>query len=287
MTASLRGVFAMAWGSVFASLCAAFFFQAFSLEPAVSPIAATFLRIAMNFVLIGALWGRLRRLSWRTPNVRIYWIWGGFGALCVVTYFSSVKLVGAGLASVLFSSFGLLAMILSFLFLGVRTKASIGIIAVSTVGFCLMVQPHLSAGSVEGVLLGLASGLFGALAFLTVGRLGTALAPEKAMVYWTAVCLPVTGLMVLAPSTQWPQAPATWIWFGFGGLFAGLSQYFMAQAYGLGPMDRVSAVSYLAPALSIAIDRLVFGRQFELQEAFGIFLILLAGVFGRGNAARP
>lgn len=282
-----RGVLAMAVGCVFGSLCAAFFFHAFLLEPTVSPIAATFLRITMNFWLIAVLWGRLQRMPWRTSNARVYWVWGGFGALCVVTYFCSVKLVGAGLASVLFSSFGLFAMTLSFLFFGVRSPRASGTVAVSTLGFGLMVQPHFSTGNLEGVLLGLASGLFGAFAFLTVGRLGTALAPEKALVYWTAVCLPVTALMVLAPGTQWPQAPATWVWFGIGGIFAGLSQYFMAKAYGLGPTDRVSAVSYLGPALSIAIDRLAFARHFELRELVGIAMILAVGVVGRGSSARP
>lgn len=271
----------MALGCVFGSLCAAFFFRAFSLEPSVSPIAATFLRITMNFVLIAFLWGRLRQMAWSVRKARVYWVWGSFGALCVVTYFASVKQVGAGLASVLFSSFGVFAMGLSFLFLGHRSTRAAAIVAVSTFGFVLMVQPHFSSGNFEGVVLGLASGVFGALAFLTVGRLGAALAPEKALVYWTAVCFPVVGLMALAPATQWPQTLETWLWFGFGGIFAGLSQYFMAMAYGLGPTDRVSAMSYLAPALSIGIDRIVFARRFEARELIGILIILLAGVWGR------
>ncbi len=253
-------------------------FGAYIVDPQISVIAGTNIRIWMNALLVLglALTGWRAFPSWQ--QAKSYLPWGICGALCVLSFYASVKQVGSGVASILNASFGIFAVLLG----ANSSESSRWLVAPAAVGLTLMLWGHPVVSS-TGIVLGLLSGLFAGLAYYSVSRQEPAATPSIAMFFWTLVCLPVGVLWIVHTPAVWPHTAQTWSLLLAGGFFAAASQYFMADAYARGPLNAVSAAAYLLPILCLGADAAFFARRFSRAELLGISLIILSGLLGASS----
>jgi drug/metabolite transporter (DMT)-like permease len=281
----MTGLASMVCASGLAAAAAACFFLAFQWEPEVSSLSGTYIRVWMNGLLLVFFFSTGYRVNGlNRSQVRWLLLWGALGALTVATYFAAVKSVGAGTASVLNSSFGIFAIAFSPRQKG--QKVPWVLLLAASAGLWFMLPSDVLLRENLGLVAGIASGLFAGLAYLSVSRLGITQSPVTVLLFWTVVCLPVTTIWILLADPTWPQTYSAWILLLIAGLLAAGSQYFIGAAYLKGPVDEVSAFSYLAPGVSVGLDVVLFHKVFSAKEFVGTALILLAGSFSRISKLR-
>lgn len=279
MTNSQYAQRSMVIGSLAAAVAASLFYLAHQWDPAVSGLFSIWVRVCMNGLFLAVLflrpWGP--PLSLWPPERAWLWIWGVLGALTVVTYFISVQLSGPAVASLLNSTFGIFATALAPMILGSRTSPiAIASSAVAALGLVCLLPSGISYTTDPGAVLGLLSGLFTGLAYLAVAKSGTRFRPTTTLFFWTLVCFPVTTATLPWNISTLPSIGALAALMG-AGLCAALSQYRIADAYQRGPVEVVSALSYLAPFFALVLDSVCFDRRYSQSECAGAVLILVGG----------
>jgi drug/metabolite transporter (DMT)-like permease len=171
----------------------------------------------------------------------------------------------------------------------------IGAVVMGFVGIALAVYPaaylptHLptnvaaqptASGNVFAVLIGLASGLFSAFAYLNVRKLGKAGEPEWRVVFYFSV---VAGIV----STLWqvlqfgrfsPIHSGNFHLVIAMGVLALAGQLCMTRAYQRGNPMTVGALSYLTIVFATISGIFVFGDTMSATAACGIALVIVSGL---------
>lgn len=157
-------------------------------------------------------------------------------------------------------------------------------IAIGFVGVALVLRPTLAADQWLEGLMGLASGMLAAWAYLQVMQLGRAGEPEYRVVFYFSVFGTVAGLLISLAMSQsglhaWrlPQG-LTWVWLIGLGVFATLAQLLMTRAYARGEALAMASLQYLGIAHAFVLGVLLFDDPVDALAVVGTGLIVAAGV---------
>lgn len=163
-------------------------------------------------------------------------------------------------------------------------------IAMGFVGVVLVLHPTIDRDQWLAGLIGVASGILAAIAYIQVTALGKAGEPEVRVVFYFSLTGTAMGLgMGLGtqllpelvpnptPGMAWPAM--TWVWLVGVGLFATLAQLLMTRAYARGPMLVMANLQYLGIVHASLIGVLLFDEHLGWDALLGMALITASGVW--------
>lgn len=147
------------------------------------------------------------------------------------------------------------------------------------VGVALVLRPTLADDQLLHGLLGLASGVLAAVAYLQVSALGRVGEPGERVVFYFSATGTLFGLaMALAQgglSAHTPRGVALLLAIG---TLASLAQWMLTRAYGSGATLGVAALQYAGIAFSFILGLVVLDDRLTPLAVAGIALIAAAGV---------
>ena len=145
-------------------------------------------------------------------------------------------------------------------------------------GVAMVLRPTLAPEQVVGALIGLASGVTSALAYLQVSALSRAGEPESRTVFYFsvgAVGVGAVGMLVLGVS---PFNGLQLLWMLPIGLLAVLGQLCMTRAYASGATLVVANLQYSGIVFAALYGLLVFSERLPLIGWIGMLLIIASGI---------
>jgi drug/metabolite transporter (DMT)-like permease len=157
-------------------------------------------------------------------------------------------------------------------------------IAVGFVGVGLVLHPTLARDQIGAGLIGVASGMLSAVAYLQVTALGRAGEPEVRVVFYFSLMGMVMGaLSWLIPGqlnpTPWSDIPASsWMALLGVGAFATIAQLLMTRAYAQGSTLVNANLQYLGIVHGGLLGTWLFGEQLTLDSLLGMALIVGSGM---------
>jgi S-adenosylmethionine uptake transporter len=160
-------------------------------------------------------------------------------------------------------------------------------------GVALVLRPTLAQDQLWFGLIGLASGVLAAVAYVQVTALGRAGEPgERVVLYFCASgVLAGAGLTWAQGGLQAHPLQGLPVLMGIG-VLATVAQWMMTRAFGRGATLGVAALQYLGIGFSFVFGVLIFGDPVTGPSLAGMMLIVAAGVAAtwlhpRGAASEP
>jgi S-adenosylmethionine uptake transporter len=145
-------------------------------------------------------------------------------------------------------------------------------------GVAMVLRPSLAPDQVLGAIVGLASGVTSALAYLQVSALSRVGEPESRTVFYFslgAVIAGAAGMAVIGVSPwDWTQA----LWLLPIGLLAVLGQLCMTRAYASGATLVVANLQYSGIVFAALYGLAVFGDRRPWVGWAGMALIIVSGI---------
>jgi drug/metabolite transporter (DMT)-like permease len=157
-------------------------------------------------------------------------------------------------------------------------------IAIGFVGVGLVLHPTINRDQIAAGLIGLASGMLSALAYLQVTALGKAGEPEVRVVFYFSLTGTAVGALTwLLPGqvnpTPWALIPTSaWLALLGVGAFATLAQLLMTRAYARGSMLVNANLQYLGIVHAGLFGTLLFGEKLTGDALLGMALIVGSGM---------
>lgn len=145
-------------------------------------------------------------------------------------------------------------------------------------GVALMLRPTFDSEQLIAGLIGLASGLFAALAYLQVTALSRAGEPEARTVFYFSAGAALVGLAgtLYQGASDW-NWEACW-WLVPTGISAALGQLCMTRAYASGSTLLVANLQYAGVVFSGLFGVLVFDERLNWQGWTGMSLIIASAI---------
>ncbi len=154
----------------------------------------------------------------------------------------------------------------------------VALVLVGFAGVALVLRPSLGQDQLAAGIVGLASGMLSALAYLQITTLGRAGEPELRVVFYFSIGGFLAGLGLTLASGMHPHT-----WRGFAllmatGLLATTAQVLMTRAYAIGRPLSNASLQYLGIVFSFAYGLWLFGDALTASATAGIVLIVGAGL---------
>ena len=145
-------------------------------------------------------------------------------------------------------------------------------------GVVMTLRPSFEQNQILAGLVGVASGMIAAMAYLQVAALGKVGEPvERTVFYFSLGAAAAGGISMLffgANEWQWPSA----LWLLPIGILAALGQWCMTQAYTDGATMVVANLQYAGIVFSALFGLFLFGDQIPFIGWAGMCLIVLSGI---------
>jgi drug/metabolite transporter (DMT)-like permease len=246
-----------------------------------------FYRSLFGFVSLGLL-ARVRGWPLATPHWRLHLTRGVAGVVSLGLYFHCIaKLPLATAVTLNYTSPLFLALFTTVLLHERFHRPLVAAIGLSFAGVILLLEPTLREDQVRDGLLGLASGLLAAVAYLNVKQLGATGEPGWRVVYWFTVVSMVVSLAWVAATGFSPlTGPGAGLLVGLG-VTATIAQYAMTLAYHKGHTLVVGAFAYSTVVFSALFGIVLWGEALGGIAWTGIAMILAGGVLSLRAAPRP
>jgi len=159
-----------------------------------------------------------------------------------------------------------------------------GAILIGFAGIVLILKPGF--GMFQPVaLVGLAAGIFAAMAMVSIRRMSTT-EPAIRIVFYFAVLSSVISAGPLVWSWQSPRREI-WGLLILIGLLATVGQFFLTKGYGYAPAAQVGPLVYANIVFATCIGWIFWGETLDLLTWSGAFLICLAGVITARRTDAP
>jgi drug/metabolite transporter (DMT)-like permease len=233
---------------------------------------------------------RWRGISWRTtvPGMHLRRSLSGSTALCMWFYcIATLPLATAMtlnyMSSVWMAVFLIVGTVLFKPALGTQRAAMDGRLVVAVmvgfVGVACVLQPTLAQNQVVSALVGLASGMLAAVAYLQVSALGRVGEPGIRVVFYFSISGALAGAVLTLISGPAHSHTAYGVTLLLAiGLLATAAQWMMTTAYGSGATLGIAALQYLGIAFSFVFGVLIFNDAVTPLALVGMVLIVGAGV---------
>lgn len=229
---------------------------------------------------------------WRRETVRTRFAWGHFlrgatGTVSLVAYFYAMTQLPLATAITLNYTSPIFLTLLSTLALGERpSRRILFAVSLGMVGAAMVLRPTFAGDQAMTGLIGLGSGLFAALAYLNVKKLGDAGEPEWRVVFYFSLAGVIGGAatqMLVGPFHPFTLnniGPILGV-----GLAATIAQLAMTRAYHSGETLKVGVYAYSTVVFSAIAGWVFFGETLPPVAWVGIGVVIAAGLIAKGGAA--
>ena len=248
-----------------------------------------FYRSVVTFVtMLGVV--RVRGGSLRTPHFGMHVVRSAVGAISLMAYFHAIGELPLATAQTPNYTSPIFLAIASVALL--REPLSGRLVAAILLGFAgvaLLLRPTFEEGKQGAALLGLASGVLAAWAYLSVRTLGRMGEPDWRVVFWF-------GLVAAIMCAGWQGATSTFhrvtwsnVWMLAGmGACGTAAQVAMTRAYRTGDTLVVGALSYSTLVFGAIATMLVWKQRLAAPEWIGMAVIVASGILAlRAERASP
>ena len=236
-------------------------------------------------VFVRSAMGLLALLPWvlhrgvgqlRTKNLRGHLGRGLAGVAAMYCYFYAIAHLPLAEAVLLNYSTPLFIPFIAALWLGERVAPRLwAAIGIGFIGVLLILKPGHDIFTPVS-LIGLASGLFAALAMVSIRRLSRTEPTLRIVFYFSLVCTAVSALP-LAWRWQTPDPKLWTLLIGMGAL-ASAAQLLLTRAYSHAPAAQVGPFTYSTVVFAAAIGWMFWGETPGLLSFGGAALVCLAGI---------
>jgi drug/metabolite transporter (DMT)-like permease len=170
-------------------------------------------------------------------------------------------------------------------------KRVLAAVAMGFIGVIVVLRPTLDRDQWLAGLIGVASGMLSAVAYMQVTALGKAGEPETRVVFYFSLTGTAMGLLMglgahsfdlnalASPDALGAWPGATWAALIGVGLFATLAQLLMTRAYARGPMLVMANLQYLGIVHATLLGALLFHEHLRWDAALGMALITASGIW--------
>ena len=159
-------------------------------------------------------------------------------------------------------------------------------VLVGFAGVVMILRPTFEQNQIFAGLVGVASGVIAAMAYLQVAALGREGEPVERTVFYFSLGATLTGaLTMLFTGTSewvWPQA---WLLVPIG-ILAAMGQWCMTRAYNDGATMVVANLQYSGIVFSAFFGLFLFGDQIPFIGWAGICVIVISGIAATALRAR-
>jgi S-adenosylmethionine uptake transporter len=145
-------------------------------------------------------------------------------------------------------------------------------------GVALVLRPTIEERQLWHGLMGLLSGMLGAMAYLQVTALGRAGEPEMRVVFYFSVGGMLAGLLTVPWTGLHAHTPRGLALLLAVGVLATIAQLLMTRAYGIGRTLVNASLQYLGIVFSFAYGVWIFDDRLTGSAVLGMVLIIGAGL---------
>lgn len=236
-------------------------------------------------VFVRSAMGLLALLPWvlhrgvgqlKTKNLRGHLGRGLAGVAAMYCYFYAIAHLPLAEAVLLNYSTPLFVPFIAAAWLGEKISRKLWTaIGTGFAGIVLILKPGLDLFTPVS-LIGLASGMFAALAMVSIRRLTRTEPVLRIVFYFSLVCTAVSAVPLI---WRW-QAPDPGLWallIGMG-VLASLAQLLLTRAYSHAPAAQVGPFTYSTVVFAAAIGWMFWGEIPDLLSFSGTALVCLAGI---------
>jgi drug/metabolite transporter (DMT)-like permease len=240
-----------------------------------------------NAVGLAVLMPWVLHRGWRTLKTsrpRGHLVRSLFGVAAMYCFFYAIAHLPLAEATVLNYSTPLFVPFIAWLWLSEPVPPVLRwILAVGFLGVALILKPgHALFTAVS--LVGLASGLFAAVAMVGVRSLARSEPTTRIVFYFTLVGCAVSVIPLL---WAWRAPPiALWGWLAAMGTAASAAQLLMTRAYASAPAAQVGPFAYSTAVFAALIGWLLWAEGFDVLSLAGAMLIAVAGALTIRRTAR-
>ena len=219
-----------------------------------------------------------RKKSFIGHNIKILLIRGITGFIALSCYFVAISKIPLATAVMLNYTAPLFVALLAPVFLSERFNLKIFLLIVlGFIGIVLIVHPQPQV-NIHGLFFGLTSGIFAALAYISIGALRKDNSSSLTIVFYFFIISTLLSIPLAWPTFRPPNLIESLLLCGVG-LFATFAQIFMTRAYRIGKTTTTSSYS-----TSIIIFSLIFGMIFwketpDLISVIGGIIVATSVVF--------
>lgn len=265
----------MLLGSVLFAAMATFVGFAHRQDPALSTFTSSAARSIVNLLALVAV-------SWRAPLRLVgdarpaLWARGAFGGIALLTYFAAIRYLSVGEAAFLNQTSAVWVALLAPWLLGQRTSGPTWIaILGSLAGVGLLAHPRPGADDSLGRVLGLASGVAAAGAYVSVNKAAATNSPAT-IVFWFTLMSSVAsiGLMV-ATGAALPADLVTTAYLVGAGLSATAAQLLMTAAYRDGHVASVAAAGAASPLITTLLGWALLDQVPDTRARIGMAVLIV------------
>lgn len=259
---------------------------------AASPAIIVFGRAAFAVIALAVFARFSRNKAWQKLQPRDWQrllVSGVLLAAHWVTFFIAVKVAGVAVATLGFTAFPAITVILEGLIFRERIRANeILLVVLVTIGLILVTPDfNLASDATSGLLWGIASGLLFSLLSLN-NRAGGGRIPAVQAALCQNVVVALCLLPVAAPGLADVRA-LDWLWIGLLGVFCtGLAHSLFVASLAVIKARTASVVFAMEPVYGITVAWLLFGENPTLRMLLGGALIIAAIIVsGLTSSAKP
>jgi len=148
-------------------------------------------------------------------------------------------------------------------------------IGVGFVGIALILKPAFGGGGLAS-LIGVAAGIFAALAMVGVRRLIRTEPASRIVFYFSLICTVVSAVPLIW--TWRTPALGLWLLLLLMGVLASAAQLLLTRGYAQAPAAQVGPFIYSTVVFSAVLGWLLWGDVFDMLSLLGAGLVCLGGV---------
>jgi S-adenosylmethionine uptake transporter len=241
-----------------------------------------FFRGAVGMVGLG-IWAGIARRSLATAHISLHARRNGFGVSALVMFTYAITVLPLATATTLNYTAPLWVAAVVFLSAAHSSQRGPGTgillcIVAGFIGIVLLLRPTISEGMAVPALIGLASGLLSAVAYLQIRSLGQTGEPEWRIVFYHALTTVVVGIVGMLLTGARHASAIGYLWLLANGFFATCGQLCLTRAFSQGRTLLTSSLQYLVVAFAALWGVLFAGELLDPWALTGMGLILAAGV---------
>lgn len=235
-----------------------------------------FFRSAMGLLVLMP-WVWQRGLSqMKTKHLRGHLLRGLAGLAAMYCYFYAIAHLPLAEATLLNYSTPLFVPFIAATWLGEKISRRLWVaIGTGFAGILLILKPGMEIFTPVS-LIGAASGLFAALAMVSIRRLTHSEPTLRIIFYFSAVCTAVSAVPLL---WRWQSpGPDLWVLLVAVGVLASLAQSLLTRAYSCAPAAQVGPFTYSTVVFAAIAGGVFWGEIPDILSLAGAVLVCLAGI---------